>query len=218
MPSKYFPTVRLKSKDWEGAFVLEHTVHSVLEPSVFQETSIVAALSGSHTSSVASRLWVPSVGVSQVIFFPLMSSKQSCFSGSALNDSISSLSPPLACFQMVPFAFLTYLSHFLHALPELPRVGFLIDCFAQHMWQDLDSREVSIQWHAHVAFYLVPLTKYIPEGKQRFPSPSVCDSLSRRLSGQRESGLSESFLIKDYIDSELQTMWFLCFLSKYFFP
>lgn len=71
---------------------------------------------------------------------------------------------------------------------------------------------------AHVAFYLVPLTKYIPEGKQRFPSPSVSDSLSRRLSGQRESGLSESFLIKDYIDSELQTMWFLCFLSKYFFP
>lgn len=147
VPSKYFPTERLKSKDCLGGSICSWT-HGP------QCAGTVDLPGNRHSGSAVwfshwqrGRSSLPSVGVSQVIFFPLMSSKQSCFSGSALKDSVSSLSPPLACFQTVPFACLTYRSHFLPALPELPRVGFLIECFAQNTWQDLDNGEVSIQWH-----------------------------------------------------------------------
>lgn len=148
--------------------------------------------------------------MSHVIFFLLMSSKQSCFSGSALNNSVSSLSPPLACFQPLFWSLcLSDLSFpFPACPPRAPKSGISYRLFCPEYVTGFKQQRV---FHsvAHVAFYLVPLTKYIPEHKQPFPSPSMSDSLIGSLSGQRKARLSESFLIKDYIDIESETMWFL---------
>lgn len=136
-----------------------------------------------------------------------MLSKQSCFSGSALNNSVSSLSPPLACFQTLFCSLcLSDLSFpFPACAPRAPKSGISYRLFCPEYVTGFGQQR-GFHSMAHVAFYLVCLTKYIPEHKQPFPSPSMSDSLIRSLSGQRKARLSESFLIKDYIDSELETI------------
>lgn len=117
---------------------------------VFQEIHKGGLPPSLSNAGLSDHLGASFVGVTLPVPFPLMSSKQSCFSGSPLSTLIASCCPLAASrAHYVPLALLIYPSHFLHVSQGsvcAPDEGFPCGCFCLECVMQCNGDLGSFQW------------------------------------------------------------------------